>query len=294
MKYINIDAEFMIKHNLTIEQATFFSYLRESLSWAQDHIVDGVSYKWVSRNKVIEDIPYITSKPDTVYRWFNKLNDLGVIEYLKKEGRDLFKLKDVCKEWNSRTNSDSNPNKSDGNPKELGLKSENSSDGNPTYSNSYINSKNIDSKFTQQEMLDFKSLVEFANKMFGKKYNGSVEVKRHFKTNLKEGWSIDDMKKAVVNVKQDKWHKDKNYGMCSPEYLIRPSNMNRFVNMGNAGVQGEILDVSSEPTTVTDVFFYTSSGKYWKIYSADGKKYVCQKNGVFEYNNDGTKIPFEV
>lgn len=50
----------------------------------------------------------------------------------------------------------------------------------------------------------------------------------------------------------------------------------------------------SEPTDKPDVFFHKPSGKYWKEYSADKKKYVCQKNGDFEYNDNGTKIPFEV
>lgn len=153
---------------------------------------------------------------------------------------------------------------------------------------------NTSHRNTNEKHIDgFEELIDFINQLYGKKNKGSAEVKRHFKANLKEGWSVEDMKKAAVNVKQDKWHKDKNYGMCSPEYLIRPSNMNRFVNMGNAGVQGEMFDMSSEPTTITDVFLHTPSGKYWKVYSADKQKYVCQKNGDFEYQDNGTKIKFE-
>jgi biotin operon repressor len=49
----------------------------------------------------------------------------------------------------------------------------------------------------------------------------------------------------------------------------------------------------SEPTKVEGVYLHKPSGKYWKEYSADKKKYVCQYNGNFEYNDDGTKIPFE-
>jgi hypothetical protein len=142
-------------------------------------------------------------------------------------------------------------------------------------------------------MSELSDLISFVNSLFDRKYNGSLEFKRHYKANIKEGWTNEDMKRAAINVKQDKWHSDKKYTMCSPEYIIRPSNMNRFVNMGNAGSQVSLFDDLSEPTKVEGVYLHKPSGKYWKEYSADKKKYVCQYNGNFEYNDDGTKIPFE-
>jgi DNA-binding PadR family transcriptional regulator len=55
-----------------------------------------------------------------------------------------------------------------------------------------------------------------------------------------------------------------------------------FVSLGN-----------SVSTDKTNVFLHIPSGKYWKVYSADKQKYVCQKNGDFEYQDNGTKIKFE-
>ena len=216
MKYINIDAEFMIEHGLTLEQAAFFSYLRESLSWSQDVIVDNISYKWVSRGKVVLDIPYITSKPDTVYRWFNKLSELGLITYLKKEGKDLYRLNEVCKGWNSRLNSDGNPNK-------LGWQSENDSDGNPTYSNTNINSIYIKETYP--------SLVSFYNNLFKRNTRGCKKSQSQYRARVKEGYKLEDFQKALTALHQDKYHQEKDYFYATLEFITRSDKLERFVNM---------------------------------------------------------------
>jgi len=80
------------------------------------------------------------------------------------------------------------------------------------------------------------------------------------------------------------------------EFVAAPKNFSTYINNSCWEEEyGDFVEVGgSIPTSTPDVLFHTQTSTYWKIYSADGKKYVCQKNGVFEYNNDGTKIPFEV
>lgn len=80
------------------------------------------------------------------------------------------------------------------------------------------------------------------------------------------------------------------------EFVAAPKNFSTYINNSCWEEEyGDFIEVGgSIPTSTPDVLFHTETSTYWKIYSADGKKYVCQKNGVFEYNNDGTKIPFEL
>lgn len=103
---------------LNANQAALFDLLNQATSWAEEIIVDGVVYYWVSRNKVLEELPLFYKTSDTVYRHFTELDEKGLIIYLKqgKHGdKDLIRLTEKGKSWNEfkpeqiRDNSEINP-----------------------------------------------------------------------------------------------------------------------------------------------------------------------------------------
>ena len=107
-----------LEWGLNANQAALFDLLNQASSWAEEVIVDGVVYYWVSRNKVIEELPLFYKTGDTVYRHFSELNEKGLIVYLKqgKHGdKDLIRLTEKGKTWNEfkpepiRDNSEINP-----------------------------------------------------------------------------------------------------------------------------------------------------------------------------------------
>ena len=144
-----------IEWGLNANQAALFDLLNQAVSWAEEIIVDGVVYYWVSRNKVLEELPLFYKTSDTVYRHFSDLDEKGLIIYLKqgKHGdKDLIRLTEKGKSWNEfkpeqiRDNSEINPNLGD----ELGNRSEitrkqirDNSEINPTNNNTnYKNTNN--------------------------------------------------------------------------------------------------------------------------------------------------------
>lgn len=153
-----------LEWGLNANQAALFDLLNQASSWAEEVVVDGVVYYWVSRNKVIEELPLFYKTGDTVYRHFSELNEKGLIVYLKqgKHGdKDLIRLTEKGKSWNefrpeqTRDNSEINPNKQP----ELGNKSEitrkqirDNSEINPTNNNTnYKNTTNHNNKKTTQK-----------------------------------------------------------------------------------------------------------------------------------------------
>ena len=107
-----------IEWGLNANQAALFDLLNQAVSWAEEIIVDGVVYYWVSRNKVLEELPLFYKTSDTVYRHFSDLDEKGLIIYLKqgKHGdKDLIRLTEKGKSWNEfkpeqiRDNSEINP-----------------------------------------------------------------------------------------------------------------------------------------------------------------------------------------
>ena len=153
-----------IEWGLNANQAALFDLLNQAVSWAEEIIVDGVVYYWVSRNKVLEELPLFYKTSDTVYRHFSDLDEKGLIIYLKqgKHGdKDLIRLTEKGKSWNEfkpeqiRDNSEINPSLSD----ELGNKSEitrkqirDNSEINPTNNNTnYKNTTDHNNKKTTQK-----------------------------------------------------------------------------------------------------------------------------------------------
>lgn len=133
-----------LEWKLTLSEAIILDYIVRTLAWKSTFYIDGKLYYWISRTKVIQDMPIITEKPDTIYNIFKSLHKKGLIVYLKQNAKDLIHITKKSAGWEFDKNSDLNPNEidnSDLNPKKLGLESEKdakNSDLNPTYYNTSL------------------------------------------------------------------------------------------------------------------------------------------------------------
>ena len=165
-----------IEWGLNANQAALFDLLNQSSSWAEEIIVDGVVYYWVSRNKVIEELPLFYKTGDTVYRHFSELNEKGLIVYLKqgKHGdKDLIRLTEKGKSWNEfkpeqiRDNSEINPNKQpeSGNKSEITRKQiRDNSEINPTNNNTNNNINNTPFIPQGENLPNGKSVMKKSNR----------------------------------------------------------------------------------------------------------------------------------
>lgn len=137
--------------DINLAQGALVDLINQASSWSKTQVVDGEVYYWVSRNKVIDEIPVAYSKPDTVYRSLKTLADKGIINYVKQGKKDLVNFTEKGKRWNvkgtdigdSKLESKSELEKISGiNPALLGNKSEKipqNSEINSTYKNTSIN-----------------------------------------------------------------------------------------------------------------------------------------------------------
>jgi putative DNA replication protein O len=139
----HINNQKAIEWGLNANQAALFDLLNQSSSWAKDVTIDGQVFYWVSRNRVIEELPLFYSKTDTVYRHFVELAKKELISYQKQGEKDLIKLTEKGKTWNEFTKSNSEID-----PNELGNKSDTrkqiriSSEIDPTNNNTNNNINN--------------------------------------------------------------------------------------------------------------------------------------------------------
>lgn len=149
--------------DINLNQGALMDLLNQAASWAEPRMINGKIYYWVSRNKIIKEIPVAYAKPDTVYRALKILADKDLISHLKDGKRDMVNLTEKGKTWNVKGtvigdailgNKSEFDDNSDKNPCELGNKSENNSDKNPTYKNTSNNPNTNDKKVYKPEKPD--------------------------------------------------------------------------------------------------------------------------------------------
>lgn len=126
-----------LEWDLSLNQGALFDLLNQLSSWADSAFVNGKTYYFVSREKIIEELPLAFQKPDTVYRAVKTLMEKNLINWIKVGSKDMVCITSKGSEWNLLTNSEINP--SVGNKSECRIQIRADSEINPS---AYIDDNN--------------------------------------------------------------------------------------------------------------------------------------------------------
>ena len=169
-------------------QGALFSLLYEINAWAKEEIIDNKVYYFISRNKILYEMPLYYEKTDTIYRHLKVLKEKGIIEYIKAGKKDLIRITEKGKEWNflkSDKSSEINPSKiknSEINPTKLGNKSDKSSEINPTNQDTILNQ---DTNTSSKEKINKKEKVEiesvYKSEEFKETFNEFIDMRKSIK-----------------------------------------------------------------------------------------------------------------
>lgn len=159
--------------------------------------------------------------------WYNDCIKFGLLE--EQDGKFYSPaLKSVMGVWETKKingskggrprkeKTEKKPNK---NLKETEKKPKVKADENHNIIEQNIIEHNIINNKDDSQSIDFDKLLEFYNKTFNKKKRKVSEpLQKTFKTRLKQ-YTKEDIFNAMINVKNDNWHKEKNYEPCSLLYF---------------------------------------------------------------------------
>lgn len=130
MQYlVSINQTKALEWGLNAQQAMLFAFLHQVPTWADSREIDGVVWFNIGKGKVIEELPLLTDKPDTVYRLMKQLRAAGLIFMTSCDNKTYIHLTEKAKGWNRAQGSEkyptqkAKPNGSEKNPT-LGEKSE--------------------------------------------------------------------------------------------------------------------------------------------------------------------------
>lgn len=189
MKYtISIDQQKALEWGLTFAEAGLFAIIYSLPSWADYIIIDKETYYFACKTKIMTEIPLLSTKVDTIYRYYKKLEKKGLICAKKVESKDYIKLAEKAKAWNSfsKTVIGCSSDHSDDCPSELGCLSENNSDKHPTYNNTNINTNTSYNKKEKKSFLSpalFPEMDKRKKTLFKNSIVGTFEeFRKHFKS----------------------------------------------------------------------------------------------------------------
>ncbi|MDP2505404.1 DnaT-like ssDNA-binding domain-containing protein [Oceanobacter sp. 3_MG-2023] len=93
-----------LEWGLNFPQAALFSFLYEAPCWAKPIAQGGEVWISVSKDKVMDELPLLTDKPDTIKRHMKALEAAGLIVrktlFRGKDSIPLFRLTEKAKGWN--------------------------------------------------------------------------------------------------------------------------------------------------------------------------------------------------
>jgi hypothetical protein len=85
-------------------------------------------------------------------------------------------------------------------------------------------------------------LLSVFNSILGKQARVvPTKAKSQLKQRLKEGYTKEDIIKAITNASKDPHHIESNYKYITLEFITRPDKLERFVNMGDFKIKTQIL-----------------------------------------------------
>lgn len=84
-----------------------------------------------------------------------------------------------------------------------------------------------DNEETNKVPEDVAEILSIFQEVFQKRNKMTQKVINKYKQLLKI-YSIEDIKKAFVNAKNDDFHKETGYKHCTPEYFSRPEQMDKW------------------------------------------------------------------
>lgn len=90
-----------LEWGLNAQQALLFSFLYSVPSWARPAVVGGKTFYMLSKEKITEELPLLTDKPDTAYRMLKALELVEVIELSNTPKITLVRLTEKGRTWNT-------------------------------------------------------------------------------------------------------------------------------------------------------------------------------------------------
>lgn len=103
--------------------------------------------------------------------------------------------------------------------------------------NSGVTNKEV-KKLRSKEV--YSELLLFINNTLNKKYRGDKKSEAAMNARIRDGYTMDDFKKAILAAREDQYHRETKYKYVTPEFITRPDKLEKFLNAAGPVVLPDI------------------------------------------------------
>lgn len=226
-----INQQFAIDHGINLQQAALFALLYELPNWAKHIDYGDHRYYLACKSKIIEELPLLTDKPDTIYRLARALRERELIDMMVVNNLNYYRITDKGKAWNGAQGR-KKIRPSEKNPSRVGKKSDLGSEKNPTYKRTSHKSTRDEEAAATAAACPVSELVDMYRKTFPDKRQPLVITEERERI-ITEGWK---KASAAVSVKTGKtpytdtesgldfWRNAMSYARTNAKFCMQKQN----------------------------------------------------------------------
>ena len=83
----------------------------------------------------------------------------------------------------------------------------------------------------EEDNINYQALLDLLGVSFNRKFKViNSKAKRSYQARLRDGYTFEDITKAIINCKENQFHKDNNYNYCTPEFFSRAETLDKYSN----------------------------------------------------------------
>jgi len=215
-------------------------YLTKNISFcslsAQGLFINICAYYWqrnckITKEQLLKRLNYENEFNELILEGVIDLKDeFIVIKFLDKQLYEVKQLSNKNRVNGAKGGRPKNPNKTQIKPKENPNINPNESQTKGIREDNIREEKIINNNSIElSEKIDFSALLNFFNETFKKNNRVFADnVKKKYNGLMKQGYTKENIVKAMLKAKGDKFHIDNNYQYCTLEYFARPNTMDKY------------------------------------------------------------------
>lgn len=100
MYAIQIDQPTALEWGLNCQQAMVFAVIQQLPTWAASIQIEGTTWYYLSKGKLLDELPMLTDKRDTAWRYMKQLQKIGVVDITKVGPKIHVRVTEKGKAWN--------------------------------------------------------------------------------------------------------------------------------------------------------------------------------------------------
>ena len=223
--------EVKANHMAVLEVIARMVFSRMKKMVENDIVYVGVSYETIAN-----EIPFFEIKKDRVKQIVRELGDLGFLVRWERNSAERSIFIGLGPKYQEYAGIIEGETKGAYSGDKILASRRQNFDGNQDTSQDTLSN-------LEKGISPFGEFIDFVNEVTGKKYKPVTKYEKSFNWRIKEGYTLEDLKKATLNASMSFPHNENGFIHLTPELITRPDKLEKYLNIDKSQLKRNIEKV---------------------------------------------------